>query len=379
MQDEDLGTRLRRAAGDVAIDPERALQRFRGSTSRRKAVRRGATVVTALAVALIGLALVWLGRPSGPRSIIPAGPTGPSGTIAYMDATKDAYETGISALTLGSSPSRIVDAQFADYPVWSPDGSKVAYGSGPDYDHAGLTVANADGSDPVSIGPDAIRGTYGWSPDGTQIAYIHDDPQGMTGVYVANADGSGERRVIEGTWQSVSWSPDGRLLLLTGHPKTPDNVAGPDGWDLYTVTTDGSDLQQLTHGTEWEHLAGWSPDGTRIVFTRSSNYDDADYPQDVFVMNADGSNVRQLTDWKGFDSYPVWSPDGKWIAFTSDRNATRAQQDAQRSHASSSASPGPVFGPNSLYVMRADGTDVRLLVPAADHETLAPTSWRSGS
>jgi Tol biopolymer transport system component len=371
IQDEELGSRLRRAADDVSVDPERALERFHGSRSRRHTVRRRATIATALVIAVVGLAIVWLGRPIGSRPIPPTATNGPSGTIAYMDATKDGSDVTANGLTIGSLPWTIVDAPFADYPVWSPDGSSIAYGAGPDFDRTTLTVANADGSDPISIGRSAIRGAFGWSPDGTRLAYLHDDPQGVTGVYVANADGSGETLAIEGTWQSVSWSPDGRLLLLAGHPGTPDNIAGPEGFDLYTVDPDGNELQQLTHTTEYEHLASWSPDGTRIVFTRSPEFDDADYPQDVFVMDADGSNVRQLTDRRGFDSFPVWSPDGKWIAFTSDRDATPVQQETERA--------GDAFGPNSLYVMRADGSDVQLLLVAGEHQTFAPTSWRNAS
>lgn len=67
--------------------------------------------------------------------------------------------------------------------------------------------------------------------------------------------------------------------------------------------------------------------------------------EEIHVMNPDGSNVRQLTRaaQKGITStFPDWSPDRKRIAFSSDR-------------------PGPPPSLNDLYVMDADGGNVRQL------------------
>jgi TolB protein len=59
-------------------------------------------------------------------------------------------------------------------------------------------------------------------------------------------------------------------------------------------------------------------------------------------MNADGSGERKLTSDTGFDSYPAWSPDGRRIAFASGRD-----------------------GSSGIYVINVDGTEQRLLMPAA--------------
>jgi TolB protein len=235
-----------------------------------------------------------------------------------------------------------------------------------------LTVAAADGTDARDLGIEIDGSGLAWSPDGTTLLYVgqsHGEPCCAT-VSTVGLDGEGGGGVVQGgSWQAVTWAPDGSRIALAGHPAIPDNVMGPEGWDIYTVALDGSELAPLTRTEAWEHGVSYSPDGSTILFTRSPNHDDADYHQDVWVMDVDGSNERKLTDWEGFDGFATWSPDGEWIVFASDRDATREQQAAFRR--------GDAFAGISLFVMRADGTDVRRILTAEGDEVLLPGSWKA--
>jgi PKD repeat protein len=75
---------------------------------------------------------------------------------------------------------------------------------------------------------------------------------------------------------------------------------------IHLANTDGRKLVQLSTGPGDGNPA-WSPDGSRIAFTRASGGTSG-----VFIMDADGGNVVQRTN-SGTD--PTWSPDGQWIAF----------------------------------------------------------------
>lgn len=83
-------------------------------------------------------------------------------------------------------------------------------------------------------------------------------------------------------------------------------------WSIYTVNTDGSNLQQLTDAPGLDALPKWSPDGEEIVFQSNR---DGDW--EIYVMNADGSSVRQLTSNEAADEFPNWSPDGTRICYCS--------------------------------------------------------------
>lgn len=54
----------------------------------------------------------------------------------------------------------------------------------------------------------------------------------------------------------------------------------------------------------------WSPDGTRIAFTRTHEQD-----REIHVMAADGSDAQQLTRTPEPEFFPRWSPDGTRLAF----------------------------------------------------------------
>ncbi|HLW47602.1 MAG TPA: S9 family peptidase [bacterium] len=125
-----------------------------------------------------------------------------------------------------------------------------------------------------------------WSPDGTSLAYTaNDSPDADLGNtadvwVVAAGGGANPRRVTKGLGpaQAPAWSPDGRWLAYVGH----DNAAwGATNWGVWIVPSAGGDPVCLTAGEDrsaGHHLVTdsrvhassggltWSRDGARLFF-----------------------------------------------------------------------------------------------------------------
>jgi TolB protein len=91
-----------------------------------------------------------------------------------------------------------------DPPLWSPDGSRIAFqiADRGDYDVAVVHVARRARAG-LANSP-AYDGSYTWSPDGTQVAFIS-ARDGFDGVYVAEIDGRSAVRLTTTASLTPAW------------------------------------------------------------------------------------------------------------------------------------------------------------------------------
>jgi TolB protein len=80
--------------------------------------------------------------------------------------------------------------------------------------------------------------------------------------------------------------------------------------EIFTINSDGTNLQRITSNPYWDLYPAWSPDGTEIVFLSFRGSD-----LDLYVMAADGSNPDLLHDSGTHDADVDWA--GNKIVFTS--------------------------------------------------------------
>ena len=142
-------------------------------------------------------------------------------------------------------------------PVWSPDGSRIAFGYSADLPRVQVWVANSDGTglDQLTNEP---GGAYSprWSPDGTRLAFQSESGAGVERIDVINADGSGQAEIASSA-RSPAWSPDGSRIAFTR--LIQDELGNTVPKDLYVVNVDGTGLRQLTDSPEWEGSPAWAP------------------------------------------------------------------------------------------------------------------------
>ena len=208
----------------------------------------------------------------------------------------------LSTFVNGSPPSP--DISWLEY---RPEATNICIIDIDGHNHKRLTHKLDSERDPV------------WSPDGSQIAYVS-----RTGLYVMDADGQNQRQLVSGTIATglfaaspkVSWSLDGSQLLFSAC--LDDSI-----FNVYLVDVDDGALKNLTPDSDRNNVApSWTANQNKIFFLSSPlisslyacELDTRTYQ--MKLINVDGS-AEQLIYRELFYASVDVSDNGQ-IAFVSD-------------------------------------------------------------
>jgi len=180
---------------------------------------------------------------------------------------------------------------LATDPSWSPDGLSIAYYfqcGNTSNDPSGVAIMDTtDGSNSSDLFMNASFPI--WSPDGSKIAARRGPPvpggEPAPGLYVCDRDGSPCERLTDRIGSAPSWSPDGQFI-------TQDDLDG-----IWLFPVDGDPPRKLVKG----FYPSWAPDSTRIVFV------DVTDGGKIALINVNGTGYQQLTEGN-FPAWQPCSP-----------------------------------------------------------------------
>ena len=106
--------------------------------------------------------------------------------------------------------------------------------------------------------------------------------------------------------------------------EAPVLTAAGSAEEIFTMNLDGSNRTQITRDGLNKFLPHFSPDGTRLVYTKflAGGYGTPNARTDVVVYDFASAKETQLTN-AGKSWQPVWSPDGRRIAYDTQGSSLR--------------------------------------------------------
>ena len=229
-----------------------------------------------------------------------------TGTLVYAN-----IEPSARRLTWFDRGGRVVaplggsDRYYA--PALSPDGKTVvAARVDPDSGTPDLWAIDvARGISPRLTYDDREDFVAVWSPDGSSIVFAAQSPGTPPNLFQkAIREGGREEQLVKSRFndQPNDWSPDGRFVVFARRdPQTQ--------WDLWRLSMVDRTEKPFLRSPANEHLAEFSPDGTRVAYVS-----DESGTNEVYVDAFPGAGAREQISTRG-GSQPRWRGDGRELFY----------------------------------------------------------------
>jgi len=164
------------------------------------------------------------------------------------------------------------------------------------------------------------------SPDGKAIYYVHRETGKDARLMVYQMETGEEKELFRSvSSQSIEWwwrlcpSPDGRQLAFVSRDSATGSTA------VKVMPTGGGKLRELVGGPRYRgiELGGWSPDGRYVLIVRNGQ---GGQPSQLWRISTEGGEPQQLEVSMQRLRFPGVHPDGRRVVFSAGRGRDQDQE-----------------------------------------------------
>ena len=269
-------------------------------------------------------------------SVSPDGKTIAYQSVKNLGQGNNLFNGNILSKKLNSDEQPTEIAVKSALPVWSPDGTTVAYTHTENNKYQILTISAVEGGRKHLVTESAIRFSYSilpynrlqtsdfsWSPDGSKIAYIA-NKNGQRNIWIVKADGSNETQLTSNSDSKLYfycplWSADGKRIAFSS--KTGNSSKKPT-YSIWLIDTETKNLRLMTQQRTFFRLIDWMQNGKELILVSTDGSETSGLQTEVSLLRleTETGKTQPIAVLKDTYMYNIHlAPDGKNLAFAAHR------------------------------------------------------------
>lgn len=226
----------------------------------------------------------------------------------------------------------ITVAKEAGLPVWSPDGSQLAFVRLDDKGHSLWVVSSTGGEEARLAGPlrpiaysispyNRVQvSEIAWHPDGTRIAFAKRNDSGSV-INLVKVDAPSSARTVSPPGEGYAqycpvFSDDGKKLAFYSQRSRDDKITRAISY----LDMDSGETTRLVETERLVRLVGWAPDGKSVIVAEASRFSSLPPETTLWNVGQDGQFIEIARLQNAYYYNIFLSPDMARIAYAA-RNA----------------------------------------------------------